>query len=85
MPSSPISTWLYRALLLTRAIADAVGYLFAAVQTGRLSLPLVHPDTVSATRRIVSMLVWGLGIVVACPTCRVRTATPSRDCRCCLA
>lgn len=54
-------------LAITRAIADAVGYLFDAIQRGRLRLPLVHPETTSATRRIVGLLVWGLGIVVAYP------------------
>jgi len=54
-------------LMVTRAIAEAIGYLFSAVQGGRLSLPLVHPDTISATRRIVSTLVWGLGIAIAYP------------------
>jgi len=54
-------------LVITRAIADAAGYLFDAIQRGRLRLPLVHPETTGATRRIVSLLVWGLGIAVAYP------------------
>jgi len=54
-------------LVITRAIADAVGYLFDAIARGRLRLPLVHPETTSATRRIVGILVWGLGIAVAYP------------------
>ena len=54
-------------LAITRAIADAIGYVFEAIRSGRLKLPLVHPETTSATRRIVSILVWGLGIAVAYP------------------
>jgi small-conductance mechanosensitive channel len=54
-------------LVITRAIADAVGYLLDAIHQGRLKLPLVHPETTTATRRILSILVWGLGIAVAYP------------------
>ncbi|MBK9243603.1 MAG: mechanosensitive ion channel [Burkholderiales bacterium] len=54
-------------LAITRAIADAVGYLLDAIHQGRLKLPLVHPETTTATRRILSLLVWGLGIAVAYP------------------
>lgn len=54
-------------LVLTRAIVDVLGYFFDAVQKGRVILPMVHPETTSATRRIVTFLVWGLGIAVAYP------------------
>lgn len=54
-------------LAVTRAVADAIGYVFDALHRGRLRLPLVHPETTTATRRIVGILVWGLGIAVAYP------------------
>ncbi len=54
-------------LVITRAIADAVGYVFEAIHQGRLRLPLVHPETTTATRRMVSIVVWGLGLAVAYP------------------
>jgi small-conductance mechanosensitive channel len=54
-------------LLLTRALADVLAYVFGAVQQGRLTLPFLHRDTISATRRIVTVLVWGLGIAIAYP------------------
>jgi small-conductance mechanosensitive channel len=54
-------------LVVTRAIADAVGYLFDAVQHGRLKVPMVHPETTTATRRIIGIVVWGLGLAVAYP------------------
>jgi small-conductance mechanosensitive channel len=34
---------------------------------GRVQVPGLHPETVTATHRIVSILVWGLGIAVAYP------------------
>ena len=54
-------------LLLTRALADVLGYFFDAVQQGRLTLPLLHRETTTATRRIVTVVVWGLGIAIAYP------------------
>lgn len=54
-------------LLITRALADVVGYFFSAVQQGRLVLPFMHPETTTATRRIVTVLIWGLGIAIAYP------------------
>jgi small-conductance mechanosensitive channel len=52
---------------LTRALVDVLGYFFDAVQRGRLQLPLLHPETTMATRRIVAIVVWGLGIAIAYP------------------
>jgi small-conductance mechanosensitive channel len=54
-------------LVLTRAVVDVFGYFFNAVQRGRLQLPFLHPETTSATRRIVTLIVWGLGIAIAYP------------------
>ena len=54
-------------LLITRAIVYVLGYFFEAVQQGRLRLALFHPETVSATRRIFEVLIWGLGIAAAYP------------------
>jgi len=54
-------------LVLTRALADVLGYFFDAVQQGRLTLPLLHRETTTATRRIVTVVVWGLGIAIAYP------------------
>jgi small-conductance mechanosensitive channel len=54
-------------LAFTRLVVDAVRYFFDAVQRGRLRLPMFHPDTTSATRRIVTLVVWGLGIAAAYP------------------
>jgi small-conductance mechanosensitive channel len=52
---------------LTRAISDLLGYVFRAIQAGRLRVAFLHPETVGATMRIVIALVWALGIAVAYP------------------
>jgi small-conductance mechanosensitive channel len=54
-------------LLLTRAVVDVLGYFFSAVQQRRLELPFLHQETTAATRRIVTIVVWGLGIAIAYP------------------
>jgi small-conductance mechanosensitive channel len=54
-------------LAFTRLIVDLLGYLFDALQKGRLRLPLFHPETVSATRRIFTVFAWCIGIAVAYP------------------
>jgi len=54
-------------LVFTRAVVDVLGHIFDAVQQGRLRLPLFHPETVSATRRILALIAWGLGVAIAYP------------------
>ena len=54
-------------LVVTRAVVDVLGYFFDAVQKGRLRVPMIHPETTGATRRIVTLVAWGLGIAVAYP------------------
>jgi len=54
-------------LLLTRAVVDVLGYFFSSVQQRRLQLPFLHQETTTATRRIVTVVVWGLGITIAYP------------------
>ena len=54
-------------LFLAKAFNDALGNFFRAAREGRVQVPGLHPETVTATHRIVSILVWGLGIAVAYP------------------
>ncbi|WP_300450845.1 mechanosensitive ion channel domain-containing protein [Accumulibacter sp.] len=54
-------------LFLTKAFNDAVGNFFKAAKEGRVQVPGLHPETVTATHRIVSILIWGLGIAIAYP------------------
>jgi small-conductance mechanosensitive channel len=52
---------------VTRAIIDVLDAFFDSVQTGRLRVPYLHPETVGATRRIVTVIAWLLGVAVAYP------------------
>ncbi|SMC22092.1 Mechanosensitive ion channel [Andreprevotia lacus DSM 23236] len=54
-------------LLITRALQDLLGNLFDAVQQNRVTIPGIHADTVSATRRVVAVLVWALALTFAYP------------------
>ena len=54
-------------LFLTKAFNEALGNFFRAAKEGRVQVPGLHPETVTATHRIVSILVWGLGIAIAYP------------------
>jgi small-conductance mechanosensitive channel len=61
---------LFTAFLIFLAIRFAVRLLhtmFAAVESGQLSLPYVYPETAQTTRRLVSTLLWLLGLVAAYP------------------
>ncbi|MCI3208159.1 MULTISPECIES: mechanosensitive ion channel domain-containing protein [Pandoraea] len=53
--------------LLTRALQSLVNNIFDAVQNGRLTIPGMHPETAGATRRVVSVVVWGLALTFAYP------------------
>ncbi|MCE4059429.1 mechanosensitive ion channel family protein [Pandoraea sputorum] len=53
--------------LLTRALQSLVNNVFDAVQSGRLSIPGMHPETAGATRRVASVVVWGLALTFAYP------------------
>ncbi|VVE11573.1 mechanosensitive ion channel family protein [Pandoraea anhela] len=53
--------------LLTRALQSLINNVFDAVQSGRLSIPGMHPETAGATRRVVSVVVWGLALTFAYP------------------
>jgi small-conductance mechanosensitive channel len=54
-------------LTLTHAVASALDRMFGAVREGRLHLPGVLPETSAATRRLVVLLAWGVGLAVAYP------------------
>ena len=54
-------------LFLTKAANDVAGYIFDSVSLGRSLIPGVHKDTAHATRRLVGVLVWGVGIAIAYP------------------
>ena len=54
-------------LFLTKAVNEAAGGFFQSVKAGRTQVPGLHKETVSATQRIVGVLIWGFGIAVAYP------------------
>ena len=54
-------------LAITRVAVDLLRYFFDAVQGGRLRLAMFHPDTIGATRRIVTLLFWAVGLAAAYP------------------
>lgn len=54
-------------LVLTKALNSAITSFFTAVKEGRTQVAGLHKETVSATHRIVSIVVWGFGIAVAYP------------------
>jgi small-conductance mechanosensitive channel len=54
-------------LFLTKAVNDVVANVFHNVDQGRSSIPGIHKETASATRRLISILIWGFGLAVAYP------------------
>jgi small-conductance mechanosensitive channel len=54
-------------LFLTKAANDVAGNVFENASLGRSLIPGVHKDTAHATRRLVGVLVWGVGIAIAYP------------------
>ncbi len=54
-------------LFITKAANDVAGNVFANVYQGRSLIPGVHRDTAHATRRLLGVLIWGVGIAIAYP------------------
>ena len=54
-------------VLAARFLTQALSDLFRGVEAGNIQIPSIHPETASATRRLVTLLVWLLAIVVAYP------------------
>ena len=52
---------------LTRSIVELLGLFFSRVQSGAVQVPFLHAETVGATRNIVTVVAWGLGVAVAYP------------------
>ncbi|MEO9384997.1 mechanosensitive ion channel family protein [Chromobacterium phragmitis] len=53
--------------LLTRLIGRGLGLLFGTVERGQLELPGLHAETVGATRRLASAVLWLFALIVAYP------------------
>lgn len=52
---------------LTRSVVELLGHFFSRVQSGIVQVPFLHAETVSATRQIVTVIAWGLGVAIAYP------------------
>ncbi|MGY0163275.1 mechanosensitive ion channel family protein [Edwardsiella tarda] len=53
--------------ILTLLIQRMLRLLFLRVETGRLKLPGLYPDTVGATRRLLSVIIWLFALSLAYP------------------
>ena len=54
-------------LFLTKASNDVVANIFSSVDQGSTVIPGIHKDTAKATRRLVGILIWALGVAIAYP------------------
>jgi small-conductance mechanosensitive channel len=54
-------------LFLAKAANDVAGNIFESVYQGRSLIPGVHRDTAHATRRLVGVMIWAVGIAIAYP------------------
>ena len=54
-------------MLVTRFVVRLCQVMFHAVEEGRLSIPYAYPETAQSTRRLVTTLIWLLGLVLAYP------------------
>jgi len=54
-------------LFLTKATNDVVANIFRGVDQGTTLIPGIHKDTAKATRRLVGILIWALGVAIAYP------------------
>ena len=54
-------------LLVTRFVVRVSGVIFEAAKRGQIKIPGVYADTLAPTRRIVVILLWLIGFVVAYP------------------
>lgn len=54
-------------LFLTKATNDVVANIFSSVDQGSAVIPGIHKDTAKATRRLVGILIWALGVAIAYP------------------
>jgi small-conductance mechanosensitive channel len=54
-------------ILITRALVQSVEAIFDAIRNGRIDVPGLHVETLGATRRIVVVAIWALGITFCYP------------------
>lgn len=54
-------------LLLAQALVQVTTNVISAAEGGRVTLPVIKADTAAATRRILRVLIWGIGFAIAYP------------------
>jgi small-conductance mechanosensitive channel len=54
-------------VFITRSLLDLLRVFFRRVQSGQLKIPFLHFETVSATQRITTVIIWGLCIAIIYP------------------
>ena len=54
-------------LVLAQAAVQASNAMFRAVAKRQLQISIIHPETASATRRLVALGIWALAVVAAYP------------------
>jgi hypothetical protein len=55
--------------LITAFILKLLKMVLNQVEAGRLQLPGIHPETVGATRKLISVVVWLFALSAAYPFC----------------
>lgn len=58
--------------VITAFILKLLKVLLNQVEAGRLQLPGIHPETVGATRKLISVVVWLFALSAAYPFYRER-------------
>lgn len=68
--------------LLTWLIIRLVKVVLDQVAAGRIQIPGIHPETVSATRRLISVVIWLFALSAAYPFLPAPTLSPSKAIAC---
>jgi small-conductance mechanosensitive channel len=58
---------IFIVVFITRSILDLLKVFFRRVQGGQLKIPFLHFETVSATHRITTVVIWGLCLAIIYP------------------
>jgi small-conductance mechanosensitive channel len=58
---------IFIVVFITRSILDLLKVFFRRVQGGQLKIPFLHFETVSATQRITTVVIWGLCLAIIYP------------------
>lgn len=54
-------------LLIAQALVQVTSNVIGAAEGGRVVLPIIKPDTASATKRLLRVIIWGAALAIAYP------------------